>query len=636
MKMLEKRWIYLAGLLVLGVVAVSFWSGRDRDLDLPRKVDFNYDIRPILSQNCFVCHGNDPESREAGLRLDTREGAIAILEKGGSAIVPRSPGKSSLIDRVTSADPDFRMPPPEAKKILSEREVALLEKWIRQGAEYKPHWAFVKPEKPQLSKDLTNASATTVIDFLINEELKQRKLDAAQMAERNMLIRRVAYLLTGLPPSIEELQHFLDDKTDDWYEKLIDHYLASPAYGERWARHWMDLVRYGESMGHEGDFNISHPWEYRDYLIRAFNQDVPYDLFVREHLAGDMLENPRNHPNENFNESKIGTGYFFLGEGKHAPVDIKLEEADKIDNMIDVTSKTFQALTVACARCHDHKFDPILAADYYSMYGMIESSRLVPKQARQPADQQERLERLGTLKGDLKETIHQILASRIEERGGARALQISESTGQGFSEADTSYSVLADFRSGSWDGWYTDGIAFGDAPLNGEIMWNNEGSDFRLASGYASSRAVAPGLQGVLHSPYFTIEHDSILVRARGRRGMVRIIIDNFQVIQGPLWDWLEQPVENEEWNNYMLDVHLAKGHKAYLEFFPGLFDRHIYGIEPEDYIEIQYAVGFSGDHPLRKELLPLPRNPPGDLATALANWKEGLNSLEEAEELNS
>ncbi len=634
--MTRKRWIYLIGAFALIVLVTAFWSAKDRDLDLPRKVDFNYHIRPILSQNCFVCHGNDPESREAGLRLDTREGATAILEEGGSAIVPGSPGRSSLVARVASDDPDFRMPPPEAKKILSEREVALLEKWIAQGAEYKAHWAFVKPEMPRLSKEMDEASTSTTIDFLIEEKLKNRKLAAAPKAERGLLIRRVSYLLTGLPPSVEELHQFLADNGEDWYEKLIDHYLASPAFGERWARHWMDLVRYGESMGHEGDFNISHPWEYRDYLIRAFNQDVPYDLFVKEHLAGDMLENPRYHPEENFNESMIGTGYFFLGEGKHAPVDIKLEEADKIDNMIDVTSKTFQGLTVACARCHDHKFDPILAADYYSMYGMIESSRLVPKQARQPANQQEDVERLRTLKGDLKETIHQILASRVEETGGARALQIAAATSQSAAEADTSYSVVADFRSGSWNGWYTEGIAFGDAPLNGEIMWNKKGSDFRLASGYASSRALAPGLQGVLHSPYFTIEHDSILIRARGRRGMVRIIIDNFQVIQGPLWDWLEQPVEGEQWKNYMLDVHLAKGHKAYLEFFPGMFDRHIYGIEPEDYIEIQYAVGFSGDHPLRKELLSLPKNSSGDLAMALAKWKEDLNSPEEASELNN
>ena len=378
----KRNYMLGAGILLLLCLLISLWPSSPQQLDLPKTVDFNYHIRPLLSQNCFVCHGPDSSSREAGLRLDNLEGATALLESGNYAIVPGDAEGGSLIQRLRSENPEVRMPPPEAKKIMSEREIALLEKWIDQGAEWKPHWAFIHPEMPDIPGNLKETSIAHKIDHFIEEELNRRELKKSDQASKNSLIRRASYILTGLPPAPEAVDAFIADSSEQAFEKVVDQYLASPHFGERWARHWMDLVRYGEAMGHEFDIEISHAWEYRDYLIRAFNADVPFDLFVKEHLAGDMLEEPRYHPAEGYNESIFGTGYFYLGEGKHSPVDTKQEEADKIDNMIDVTSKTFQALTVACSRCHDHKFDPIPTTDYYAMYGMIESARLGPHPAR--------------------------------------------------------------------------------------------------------------------------------------------------------------------------------------------------------------------------------------------------------------
>ena len=584
--------------LVLVLVLANFWPSSKADLQLPETVDFNYHIRPILSQNCYVCHGPDESSREAGLRLDNREAAVALLESGSRAILPGKPRRSALIERIKSSDPNLQMPPPAAKKTLSEREIALLERWIRQGATWKEHWAFLPPSPPKLPPTLATARTSATIDHFVEQALVDRGLEAVGSAKPNTLIRRVAYLLTGLPPTKSELDSL---GTDFSIEKVADHYLASPHFGERWARHWMDLVRYGESMGHEGDYNISNAYEYRDYLIRAFNQDVPYDLFVKEHLAGDLLENPRYNPAHGFNESVMGTAYFFLGEGKHSPVDTRVEESEKIDNMIDVTSKTFMSLTVACAKCHDHKFDPIPTTDYYSMYGMIESSRLGPIPARRTLEQEQLFAELKDLKQAIREKLQAQLAQHLELPKPQLIRQQAQFISEKVADS-TDYKILADFRDGSWEGWYTNGWAFGEGPLRAEPMLDVKTGQIRgLERAKVSSRFYAPGIQGILRSPNFTIEHDYIAVKAAGNIGSIRVIIDNFQVIQNPLWGRLEAVVKNSDWDTYVLDVHLLKGHKAYLQFMPGHYGaarEHIYRIQPEDYIEVEYAFAYNGDLP--------------------------------------
>ncbi len=621
---IQKKWIVGLSAILIAAIAIGFRPNSADDLDLPKKVDFNYHIRPILSQNCFVCHGPDSSSRKASLRFDISEGATIKLEHGGSAIVPGYPGKSLLLARISSDDPEFRMPPPEAKKILSAREIALLRKWIRQGAKWDAHWAFMPAQMPELHTAMRKASTSETIDHLVDKKLKSKQIKPSLSASRNALIRRVSYILTGLPPKPEDVHVFISDASADAYEKMVDRYFSSPHFGERWARHWMDLVRYGEYMGHEYDYAIGGAYNYRDYLIRAFNQDVPYDQFVKEHLAGDMLTEPRYHPEGGFNESILGTAYFFIGEGKHSPVEIKLEEADRIDNMIDVTSKTFQAMTVGCARCHDHKFDPIPTTDYYGMYGMIESARFGPIPARKTLKQEAQVTQLKELKKEIRSQLGTHFQKVLESlsRGPAPSVAEEESRDSSLQslnkkreyiqnlqelspvEDNEKFKVIGDFRKGSWEGWYSDGWAFGEAPIMGEPMIDEETAKVKgLRTGIASSRSISRGVQGALRSPNFIIEQDSIAVRAAGHNGLIRIIVENFQIIQYPLWGSLEKWIVDEEWKTYVLDVSRLQGRKAYIQFTPGhygLFPKqspqHTYRIKPEDYIEVEYAITFNGE----------------------------------------
>ena len=592
----------------LGIFAsLAFWNAEPDPFNLPRQVDFNFHIRPILSNNCFTCHGPDSSSREAGLRLDQFESAIATLESGGAAIVPGKAHKSLLLERIHSQNPSEVMPPPEAKKELSEREKALLEKWIDQGAQWKDYWAFIPPKAPTLPRKVKAEGASGVIDYLVDKELKYKSLIPSSKANKSSLIRRVSFLLTGLPPKEDELDRYFADTTARAYERLVDRYLASPHYGERWARHWMDLVRYGESMGHEFDYNIGNAWEYRDYLIRAFNQDIPYNLFVKEHLAGDMLPSPRRNPTEGFNESILGTGYFYLGEGKHSPVDTKQEESDRIDNMIDVTSKTFMGLTVSCARCHDHKFDPIPATDYYAMYGMLESARVGPIAARQTLEQKHFLQQLDSLKGEIKQHLMDAIqeSKQSEPVGNVIPVRLEEPTSTAKKAHGTPNrekgKVLADFREGKWEGWTVDGLAFGTQPIQEEpIIEGGKVWVERSSPAYASSRFYGKGIQGTLRGPNFIIDTDSIIVRARGHHGSIRVIIDNFQLIQNPLWGGLQAEVNDSVWTTYKLHMKLAQGHKAYLQFMSGSYGKkaaHVYSIEPEDYIEVAYAVAYDSTY---------------------------------------
>jgi len=408
----------LTGLGVLVALGLIFFLGpfatSEAGVDLPDEVDFNDHIRPILSNNCFVCHGPDISTREADLRLDTRQHATARREEGGRAIVPGSARRSLLIKRITATDPEERMPPLEAKKTLAPREIALLRRWIEQGAEYKKHWSLIPPTPPEVPPAPKDAQAATDLDRFILARLDAQSLRPAPMASKAALIRRLSYVLTGLPPAPEDVRAFVADDEPEAYATLVDHLLASPHFGERWARHWMDLVRYADSKGHEFDFTIEGAWRYRDYLIRAFNADVPYDQFVTEHLAGDLLEAPRRHPDSLFNESILGTVFFALGEGKHSPVDVRIDEAERIDNIIDVTTKTFQGLTVGCARCHDHKFDPIPTTDYYALYGIFESTRFAPTPLLS-THTETRLDSIKALKTDIRHRLAERWLRELEE-----------------------------------------------------------------------------------------------------------------------------------------------------------------------------------------------------------------------------
>ena len=372
----------MAGGVVVGALAADQKAPAPGGEITPEAREFfEKSVRPILIENCYACHGS--KQQLGGLRFDERE-AVFKGGQGGPIIVPGDLEKSRLIQAVRRTG-DLKMPPSGK---LPPAEIDALTRWVKMGAPWPQdsvdlqslkgkggHWAFRPLKRPKTPAVRDGAWVRDPLDAFILAKLEQKGLAPAPRADKRVLIRRASYDLIGLPPTPGEVEAFLADESPEAFAKVVDRLLASSHFGERWARHWLDLVRYAETSGHEYDFEKPNAWRYRDYLIRAFNTDVPYDQFVAEHVAGDLLKKPRRHPKEGFNESVIGTGFWWLGEGKHSPVDILEDEAFRVDNQIDVFSKTFLALTVSCARCHDHKFDPIPTRDYYGLAGYLQSSR---------------------------------------------------------------------------------------------------------------------------------------------------------------------------------------------------------------------------------------------------------------------
>lgn len=340
-------------------------AGRAAQKDaLPEFVTYNVHIRPILSNSCYACHGFDPETREAGLRLDTPEGAYASLRGTETefAIAPGDPGKSEVLARVVSKNPEEMMPPPTFHKDpLTEREVELIRRWIEQGAEYEEHWSFepvTRPESPKPAK--YGDQIFNSIDAFILDRLELEDIAPSPRAEKAGLLRRLSLDLTGLPPTPAEVDAFVADTRPDAYEIQVDRLLASPRYGERMAAFWLDVARYTDTAGYHGDQG-TRVFPYRDYVIRAFNENKPFDQFTREQLAGDLFENPSD-------EQRIATGFLRLNmmtrEGGAQPDEYM---AKYMGDRIRTFGGAFLGLTTGCAECHDHKFDPITAKDYYSL-----------------------------------------------------------------------------------------------------------------------------------------------------------------------------------------------------------------------------------------------------------------------------
>jgi hypothetical protein len=327
-------------------------------------ISFNRDIRPILSENCYQCHGPDEKKRAVKLRLDTREGATEARKKG-AAIVPGNASKSNLIARLT--DVDDPMPPLATGKKLTPQQVVLLKKWIDQGAQWQGHWAFIAPNRMEPPKVRDEALVRTAIDRFILARLEKEGLKLARAADRVTLIRRVTLDLTGLPPTIQEVEAALQDKDNNWYEKLVDRLLASPRYGEHQARHWLDLARYGDTHGLHFD-NERTLWMYRDWVIAAFNTNKRFDRFAVEQLAGDLL------PNATLDQ-RVATGFnrcnVTTSEGGSINEEVLVRYAvDRTETM----STVFMGLTLGCAVCHDHKFDPISQKEFYRLYAFFNAA----------------------------------------------------------------------------------------------------------------------------------------------------------------------------------------------------------------------------------------------------------------------
>ena len=344
-------------------------------------VDYRNEVLPILSENCFNCHGPDSGTRKGGLRLDRREDALRPAESGEIAIVPGNPDASSLIARMISHDPDEAMPPPKSKKTLAPGTVGILRKWIEQGAEYRTHWAFDPLLRPAVPEPVPSSWLKNPIDAFILDSLTKHRLQPSPEAPKSALLRRLSLDLTGLPPTPEELAAFLADDSAGAYEAAVERLLASPQYGERMALPWLDAARYADSNGFQQDGD-THQYVWRDWVVRALNNNMPFDQFTVEQLAGDLLPNPTL-------DQKIATAFnrnhLLNGEGGAIP-----EEQRNVIlvDRVDVTATTWLGLTMACAQCHDHKYDPIPQRDFYKMMAFFNQ---VPETGMPPGGGQYRI-----------------------------------------------------------------------------------------------------------------------------------------------------------------------------------------------------------------------------------------------------
>jgi len=476
---------------------------------------FESKVRPLLVARCFKCHGPKAKKLQGGLLLDSR---AALLRGGdtGPAITPGDPAESLLIDSINYGDL-YEMPP-DSK--MPKEEIALLTKWVEMGAPWPAeegapavtkeafnlehraatHWAWRSVADPAAPKIRQQGWVQDPLDAFILAKLESQQLQPTDRADKRTLIRRAYFDLIGLPPTPEQVQAFLADESPDAFTSVIDTLLKSPQFGERWARHWLDLVRYAESRGHEFDYSAANVFHYRDYVIRAFNTDTPYDQFVTEHIAGDLTPEPRRSPSGS-NESVLGTGFWHLGEWVHSPVDIRKDETDRYDNMIDVFSKTFLGLTVSCARCHDHKFDAISQADYYALGGFLQSSayhqvrfdtldhnRSIAQQLRsvEQAARPAMMQELRTESKNLEQFAEYLLAARAVLIAGPTAKQ--KNAAQDI--------VVEDFEAGDYEGWKITGDAFGQSPQTKKTIANYQGDVKEAGKGFVNSHNLRDGKKG--------------------------------------------------------------------------------------------------------------------------------------------
>ncbi len=512
------------------------------------KVDFDREIRPILVANCFKCHGPHDEARKAGLRFDSFEGATATLRSGRQAVVPFSPDGSAILGRVSNLDIDERMPP-VGHEPLAPAQIALVRRWIDEGGEFSAPWAFRPLE----------AVSTPVVD---DQEWCDGDIDRFVLATRehvdlarpkhdldpSALLRKLSFDLRGLPPSEADVKAFVAQPTAARFDEWVDRYLADSAFGERWGRHWLDLARYAETLGHEFDYEMPDAWRYRDYVIDALNQDIPLDRFVREQIAGD-LQTPRAAMGLS-NVAPIATAWWFLGPAVHAPVDVRQDEADRIAGDIDVLGRSLLGLSVACARCHDHKFDPIPAADYYALAGVARNTRRVNGfvQTDSQAD------------GLLRRAVESFEASaRIARLEGATKHRTTPGVSDVSGASDAHGATVVDELADHGSSWKCSGSAF--ACKTPGLHW-----------GSIDSARLDRKLVGSARSTTRSVEHRYLHVRLRGSDATIRPIIDNYWLDErNPLlFEGLLRKVPHHdgagEWRTETFDLVRFRGERLYIE----------------------------------------------------------------------
>lgn len=548
-------------ILVLAVCVLVFAEAKAID---PEQSFFETRIRPLLAEHCLECHSHDTQpAPKAELYLDSREG---ILQGGetGPAAVPGQPADSLILRAVSYEDVDLSMPP---KRRLKPEQIEDLRRWIEKGlvwagpAQPPPerkskgfdlkgrrdsHWSW-QPLKPGAVPEVKQGDwPRNEIDHFILAKLEAKGLSPAPPASPAQWLRRVHLDVTGLPPSPEKLQSFLADSSWGAREAVVDRLLDSPQYGERWARHWMDLVRYAETMGHEFDYPIANAWYYRDYLIRALNQDVPYTRLVREHIAGDILPDPRLHPAQAINESPIGTLFYWLPQQKHSPVQLKLEQLDLIDNQIDVLSKSFLGMTIACARCHDHKFDAIATRDFYGLFSTLNSSRYTHAVLNAGPAFETALQQLSqaheAAEKDALETYRKEV--RRLPAYATRARQLLDEVASRPQESIEKVIVFEDFENPLSEDWLIEGNAFSRLPLQSSNIASYQGPLGQQGLGVINShnQRVQDGkvehsdrATGTLTSPEFQISHRYVHFLVGGgaheNQTCVQLLIDGKPVL---------------------------------------------------------------------------------------------------------
>lgn len=572
---------------------------------------FEAKIRPLLVNHCYECH-SVAGKQEGGLLLDSRAGWMAGGDSG-PAVVPGKPEESRLITAVRWTDDDLRMPPEKSGGKLSAAQLADLEAWVQQGAidprteasvpvrknwdelvKERTDWWSLKPVQPVTPPEVSDAEWSSSVDRLLRSRQRAEGVEPAPLAGPETLIRRVTLVLTGLPPTPTETAAFLAAYQVDpsgAYAAVVDRLLASPHYGERFARHWLDVVRYSETHGNEWNYDVPYAWRYRDYVIRAFRDDLPYDRFVKEQLAGDLIE-PRwsGETPATFNDSAIGTAFYRCGEANHdSCVQFSIIGYDIVDNQLDTLTKTFQATTVACARCHDHKVDAISARDYHALLSTLRSSRSVQRTLDHPevnrdaittlrqskaairaelanvwrADSQAidaaKLQALGTAMKDQAATIDSPLrpwaptdatAPPFAERWAALATEQAKTLVDRSEFNRTQFTTLADFRSGIPEGWHHDGMGLHDGTVTtGDFVVAHEGDaaiKATLPTGLFTF-AVSDRLNGALRSPTLRRSHAKISFEVIGGRfSLTRLVFNNCQLnynhqhsIHHDDWSWV-------------------------------------------------------------------------------------------------
>ncbi len=589
---------------------------------------FEREVRPLLAEQCFTCHSGRVETPFAGLRLDSREAVLAGGDSG-AAILPGNPEQSRLMQMLRGAPVIM---PPTGK--LPEERIDVIAEWIRMGAPWPDdpaedaasgegfnlaerrdaHWAW-QPVQEMTPPDVRSADwPANPVDNFVLARLDQEGMKPAAPADRRTLIRRLTFDITGLPPTPGEISAFLSDERPDAYGRLVRRLLASERFGERWARHWMDWIRYADSHGSEGDPSTPNAWRYRDYLVRALNADIPYDQLVREHVAGDLLERPRLSADGKINESILGTAHLRLVELGYQPVDPWEERVKWTDNQIDVLSKTFQGLTVSCARCHDHKFDAISQRDYYALFGTLYGARPTMRAADSPTELSLHVEELQGLKRGIRDALAEAwiasadaLAERLVavsddavrdaleeaacdlesplnafvELGGQADSELEESWQELRSswrrEIDSREAFNAERFERLWDlsgedyaNWLHHGTgASGSPSVPGEFAVLPKGDDAiqGIYPGGAYTHLLSTKHAGVMQSPRFEVDTNYVSVKALGGdMSFARLIVENYPLPGGGIYQQRYSP-KSDEMRWWSWDTRYWKGFTAYVEF---------------------------------------------------------------------